>query len=61
MRIIPFILGLLVLGIGLKNNIPSFVPERLTSLIQSIPTFQLPSVVFIVAGILLLYFGIRRT
>ncbi|MEK6839735.1 MAG: hypothetical protein AABX72_02240 [Nanoarchaeota archaeon] len=55
------IVGLLLLLIGLKNYLSDWgLPTSIIEIFSTIPTFSLPSWVFIIVGAILLVFAFRR-
>ena len=56
-----FIIGLLVLLIGLRSYFSGWgVPIAIVDVLPKIPTFGLNMWIFVGAGIILLYFSFRR-
>ena len=57
-----FLVGLLVLVIGLNPYLTEWgLPHSVTDIFSKVPTFGLHQWIIIGAGIILLWYGLRRT
>ena len=61
MNWIIFLIGLILLAVGLEPQLAGFgVPAKVVEILLLVPTFSLNKWIFVGVGAVLIYFGLKR-